>query len=52
MSVFAISSSAPAATPATAAPAPAPATKASGGDRQAQKLLHHGTVGTKINTKA
>jgi hypothetical protein len=26
--------------------------EASGGDRQAQKLLHHGAVGTRINTKA
>ena len=26
--------------------------EAAGGDRQAQKLLHHGSVGTKINTKA
>ena len=26
--------------------------EAAGGDRQAQKLLHHGTAGTVVNTKA
>jgi hypothetical protein len=26
--------------------------EASSGDRQAQKLLHHGTVGTRVNTTA